>query len=300
MVFLPELTLLGSSLVIFIISLVEPDSKIIRNSVLGLGAAVVIATLLSLGTQGELFFGSYRVDLYSQLFKCLIAGAMFVVLLFSKDMKGVANKVRPEYYLFLFISVLGLMMLVSSVELLAIFVALELSSFGVYLMVPLRNEAGNGRVQMEAGIKYILFGVTATGFMLFGMSYIFGLTGTTYLAQIVEKISSLYSQPAAIIGMVMFMAGFFYKLAIFPFHFWVPDVYEGASNETTAFIASVPKLAAVALLIRITDMVSGEGQLIVNLLMLVALASMFYGNLSALVQKDLKRMLGFSGIAHAG
>ena len=100
--------------------------------------------------------------------------------------------------------------------------------------------------------------------------------------------------------MMMFMAGFFYKLAIFPFHFWVPDVYEGASNETTAFIASVPKLAAVALLIRITDMISSEGQLIVNLLIVIALASMFYGNLSALVQKDLKRMLGFSGIAHAG
>lgn len=300
MQFLPELTLLGSSLVIFILSLAEPDAKILRNSILGLGAIVVIATLMSLGAEGELFFGSYRVDLYSQLFKCLMSGAMFFVLIFGKGMKGIAAKVQPEYYLFLFISVLGLMMLVSSVELLAIFVALELSSFAVYLMVPLRNEAGNGRIQMEAGIKYLLFGVTATGFMLFGMSYIYGLTGTTFLPQIVDKLSSLYNQPAAIVGMMMFMAGFFYKLAIFPFHFWVPDVYEGASNETTAFIASVPKLAAVALLIRITDMVSGEGQLIVNLLMVVALASMFYGNLSALVQKDLKRMLGFSGIAHAG
>lgn len=300
MQFLPELTLLGSSLVIFILSLAEPDAKILRNSILGLGAIVVIATLMSLGAEGELFFGSYRVDLYSQLFKCLMSGAMFFVLIFGKGMKGITAKVQPEYYLFLFISVLGLMMLVSSVELLAIFVALELSSFAVYLMVPLRNEAGNGRIQMEAGIKYLLFGVTATGFMLFGMSYIYGLTGTTFLPQIVDKLSSLYNQPAAIVGMMMFMAGFFYKLAIFPFHFWVPDVYEGASNETTAFIASVPKLAAVALLIRITDMISSEGQLIVNLLIVIALASMFYGNLSALVQKDLKRMLGFSGIAHAG
>jgi len=300
MPFLPELTLLGGSLVIFILSLVEPDSRILKNSILGLGAIVVIAAFLSLGATGDLFFKSYRVDLYSQLFKCLISGAMFFVLLFSKEMKGITTKIRSEYYLFLFISVLGLMMLVSSVELLAIFVALELSSFAVYLMVPMRKESGNGHIQMEAGIKYILFGVTATGFMLFGMSYIYGLTGTTFLAPIVDNMASLYNQPAAIVGMVMFMAGFFYKLAIFPFHFWVPDVYEGAANETTAFIASVPKLAAVALLIRITDMVSSEGQLIVNLLMVVALASMFYGNLSALVQKDLKRMLGFSGIAHAG
>lgn len=300
MQFLPELTLLGVSLIIFFISLLGLDPKMVRNIVLGLGSVVFASTLMSCHQTGELFFGSYRIDLYSQLFKCLISGAMLFVLLFTKRLDGVASKIQPEYYLFLFTSVLGLMMLVSSVELLGIFIALELSSFSVYIMVPMRNESGINRIQMEAGIKYILFGVMATGFMLFGMSYIFGLTGTTYLAEIVPKLSGLYYQPAAVVGMMMFMAGFFYKLAIFPFHFWVPDVYEGASNETTAFIASVPKLAAVALLIRITDMVSGEGQLIINLLIVLALASMFYGNLSALVQKDFKRMLGFSGIAHAG
>jgi len=98
----------------------------------------------------------------------------------------------------------------------------------------------------------------------------------------------------------MVLAGFFYKLALFPFHFWVPDVYQGASNETTAFIATVPKLGAVALLIRITTLISGEGQTMVNVLIVCALLSMFYGNLSALVQKDVKRLLGYSGISHAG
>jgi NADH-quinone oxidoreductase subunit N len=100
--------------------------------------------------------------------------------------------------------------------------------------------------------------------------------------------------------MAMVLAGFFYKLAIFPFHFWVPDVYEGAANETTAFIASVPKIAAVALLIRLVHMASADGHALINLLKVCAVLSMFYGNLSALVQKDVKRMLGFSGIAHAG
>lgn len=298
MLFIPELTLLSVTLIIFFVSLSEPDAKIIRKIALVFGCIVFISSLISLNQKGTLFFNSYRVDLFSQLFKCLISGAMFFVLLFSKRLHGVSDKIHSEYYLFLFTSVLGLMMLVSSVELLAIFVALELSSFAVYIMVPLRSE--NGRSQMEAGIKYVLFGVTATGVMLFGMSYLFGLTGTTYLSELVAKLSTMYNQPAAILGVAMFMAGFFYKLAIFPFHFWVPDVYEGAANETTAFIASVPKLAAVALLIRIVNLISGEGQLIVNLLIFVSLASMFYGNLSALVQKDLKRMLGFSGIAHAG
>ena len=197
-------------------------------------------------------------------------------------------------------SVLGLMMLVSSVELLSIFVALELSSFAVYVMVPMRNNATASGSQVEAGIKYLLFGVMATGLMLFGMSYMYGLTGSTQLPVIADKLSLMYSQPAAVISIVLVLAGFFYKLAIFPLHFWVPDVYEGASNETTAFIAAVPKLAAVALLIRLVTLVSSEGEVIVNVLMVCALLSMFYGNLSALIQKDVKRLLGFSGISHAG
>lgn len=300
MQFLPELTLLGAGLIVFIISLGKASADTTRNVAIGLGAAVFVATLLSFCQTGKLFYDAYQVDLYSQVFKTLIAGAMLIVLIFGGNLKGIDNSVRPEYYLFLFISVLGLMMLVSSVELLSIFVALELSSFAVYIMVPMRDDSGNLKFQMEAGIKYLLFGVTATGFMLFGMSYMYGLTGSTQLSVVIEKLSLMYSQPAAVIAMVMVLAGFFYKLAIFPFHFWVPDVYEGASNETTAFIASVPKLAAVALLIRLVSLISGDGQVIVNILMVCAVLSMFYGNLSALVQKDLKRMLGFSGIAHAG
>jgi len=132
------------------------------------------------------------------------------------------------------------------------------------------------------------------------MSYIYGLTGTTQLPLIAERLADMYTQPAAIIAVALVLAGFFYKLAIFPLHFWVPDVYEGASNETTAFIAAIPKLAAVAILIRIINLISGDGQTIVTALTVCALASMFYGNLSALVQKDVKRLLGFSGISHAG
>jgi NADH-quinone oxidoreductase subunit N len=300
MQFLPELILLGASLIIFLVSLGKPDSNKIQTIAICLGTAVFAATLVSLNEKGILFFNSYKVDLYSQVFKTLIAASFLVVLILGQKLKSIKNTVQPEYYLFMFVSVLGLMMLVSSVELLAIFIALELSSFAVYIMVPMRDESGRYRFQMEAGIKYLLFGVTATGFMLFGMSYMFGLTGSTHLDVVMVKLSQMYTQPAAIIAIMMVLAGFFYKLALFPFHFWVPDVYEGASNETTAFIASVPKLAAVAVLIRLVSMVTGEGQTIVTIFMVCAVLSMFYGNLSALVQTDLKRMLGFSGIAHAG
>jgi NADH-quinone oxidoreductase subunit N len=153
---------------------------------------------------------------------------------------------------------------------------------------------------MESAIKYIFYGVIATGIMLFGMSYLFGLTGTTYFNELIPKLHTLASEPVAIVGIAMVLCGFFFKLAVFPFHFWVPDVYQGASNETTAFIASVPKLAAVALLIRITTLVTPQSDAIISIFVVLAVCSMFYGNLCALVQKDIKRMLGFSGIAHAG
>jgi NADH-quinone oxidoreductase subunit N len=300
MLFLPELTLSGVGLIFFLLSLGKPSSTKIKNLAITLSALVVLVTLMCLKSEGELFYRAYRIDFFSQLFKLLIALATLVVLIFSDPIADVKEKIRTEYYLFLFIAVLGLMMLVSSVELLAIFVSLELSSFAVYLMVPLRNNTSGAGSHVEAGIKYLLFGVMATGFMLFGMSYIFGLTGSTQLFIISDKLNLIYSQPVAVVAIVLVLAGFFYKLALFPLHFWVPDVYEGAANETTAFIAAVPKLAAVALLIRITALINAETETIVNILIVCALLSMFYGNLSALVQKDAKRLLGFSGIAHAG
>lgn len=300
MLFLPELTLLGAGLVLFFLSLGQPGSGRAKTVAIVLAAVTLLACLLSLKSEGLLFYSAYRVDLFSQMFKMLIALGTLAILVFSAEDSGIKQKTQSEYYLFLFMSVLGLMMLVSSVELVAIFVSLELSSFAVYVMVPMRKDSTAKGYQVEAGIKYLLFGVMATGLMLFGMSYIYGLTGTTQLPVIAERLATMYTQPAAIIAVTLVLAGFFYKLALFPLHFWVPDVYEGASNETTAFIAAIPKLAAVAVLVRIVNLISGEGQAIVNVLVVCALASMFYGNLSALVQKDVKRLLGFSGISHAG
>lgn len=300
MLFLPELILLLGTLSLFLVSLGSPAIETLRKLTIIVSVLVLIATLVCLKQNGSLFFDSYRVDFFSQLFKFLIIAATLAVLIFSERSPGIKSDVKAEYYVFLFTGVLGLMMLTSSVELLAILVALELSSFAVYIMVPMRSTNSAGALQMESGIKYLLFGVMSTSFMLFGMSYIFGLCGSTYLDDIASRIEPLYYQPAAIVAMIMIMAGFLYKLAIFPFHFWVPDVYEGAANETTAFIAAVPKIAAVAVMIRIVSLISAEGQTVVNLLLVCAICSMFYGNLSALVQKDFKRMLGFSGISHAG
>ncbi|HEB68832.1 MAG TPA: NADH-quinone oxidoreductase subunit N, partial [Desulfobulbus sp.] len=301
MAILPELALIAGALAFFALSLSKSlDSTQVKNSAVVFGFIILICSIISYNQQATLFYGSYEIDMYSQLFKLIIGFALCVVLIFGQNLKGIDENIRPEYYIFLFLSGLGLMMLVSAVELITLFVSLELSSFALYLLVPMRDDRTGVRTQMEAGIKYILFGVMATGFMLFGMSYLFGLTGSTYIKDIVPALGAVSSQPAAFFAVMMVLGGFFYKLAVFPMHFWVPDIYQGASNETTGFIATVPKLGAVALLIRFMTLPTGQPELLVNLLIVLALCSMFYGNLSALVQKDIKRMLGFSGISHAG
>jgi len=300
MLFAPELLLLLGSLLIFLFSLTDEDGRNAKNTAIAVAVGTAILIFSGLNNNGDLFLGAYRVDLFSQLFKLMISLGVTAVLIFGRELKDITDDIRPEYYLFLLLSALGLMMLVSSIELITLFVALELSSFSLYILVPMRSDQKGLRSQMEAGIKYILFGVTATGIMLYGMSYLFGLTGTTYLVDMLPRLTGLIGEPAAIAGIAMLMCGFLFKLAVFPFHFWVPDVYQGASNETTAFIASVPKLGAVAILIRIVMMAAPEGTALINMMVVLAICSMFYGNLSALVQTDIKRMLGFSGIAHAG
>lgn len=298
--FAPELWVLAGCLILFIVSLCNVNSRTAKIWIGIIAFFNIVVTSLALFSEGDLFFNAYRIDLFSQLFKLLVAAGFGVVVLLGNEFRGIEEEVKVEYYLFMLLSTLGLMMVVSCVELLSLFVALELSSFALYLMVPMRDDRTGTRSQMESAAKYILFGVLATGVMLFGMSYLFGLTGTTYLGELLVKLHTIGDQPAVIVGITMVLAGFFFKLGLFPFHFWLPDVYQGATNETTAFIASVPKLAAVALLIRVAALYSPEGQTAGILIGGLAVFSMFYGNLLALVQKDIKRMLGFSGIAHAG
>ncbi|MBU0481492.1 MAG: NADH-quinone oxidoreductase subunit N [Proteobacteria bacterium] len=298
--FAPELWVLTGCLILFGVSLFKVSSRTVKLWVGFIALINIVVTSLTLFQEGPLFFNAYQIDLFSQLFKLLVAVGLGVVVLLGNEFPGIEKEVKAEYYLFMLLSSLGLMMVVSCVELLSLFIALELSSFALYLMVPMRDDRSGVRSQMESAAKYILFGVMATGIMLFGMSYLFGLTGTTYLGELLPRLHSIADQPAAVVGITMVLAGFFFKLGLFPFHFWLPDVYQGATNETTAFIASVPKLAAVALLIRVSALYLPEGQTASLLLGGLAVFSMFYGNLLALVQKDIKRMLGFSGIAHAG
>jgi NADH-quinone oxidoreductase subunit N len=190
-----------------------------------------------------------------------------------------------------------MMMLTSSVELLTIYVSLELSSYSLYILVPLRR--GDG-IDVEAGIKYLFIGAVSSGFMLFGLSYIFGAAHSTYLADIMKAMPHLLHSPIGLVGLILAMAGFFFKLSVFPFHFWAPDVYQGGANQVVAFIATASKAVAVALILRMAALGVGLGYSFAQVIMVLSIISMTLGNLVAIIQRDFKRMLAYSSIAHAG
>ncbi len=296
----PELALLLGALMQFILSLGEPPVRQVRRLALVTAVVFLLAALYGLGQSGALFDGAYRVDSFSQFLKVILGLGFVALVLVSGDLPDIRPEVKPEYFFFLTLSVCGLTLLVSSVDLLTLVIALQLSSFPLYLLVPMRREALGRRTQMESAMKYLMLGIAANGIMLFGMSYLFGLTGTTRLPELFARLAPQIDSTAAIVGLAMTFAGIFYKLAVFPFHFWTPDVYQGASNETASLIASLPKVGAVAVLVRLVSLAAPGQESLALLLAVLAIASMFYGNLIALMQDDLKRLLGFSGIAHAG
>jgi NADH-quinone oxidoreductase subunit N len=298
MLFGPELYYLGAALTFFALSLRRQERVRADYQVaLVLTALGVVVTAACLFQQGELFFKAYRVDLFSQVFKFALALGLFLVLTISHNLAQIEARFHAEYYLFLTTTTIGMMMLVSSVELLTIYVALELSSYSLYILVPMRR--GDG-IDVEAGIKYLFIGAVSSGFMLFGLSYIFGATHTTYLSEILPRLPLLVASPIGVLGLLLTLAGFFFKLSVFPFHFWAPDVYQGAANQVTAFIATASKAAAVALLLRLAALGTSYGYSFTQALMILSIVSMTLGNLVAIVQKDFKRLLAYSSIAHAG
>lgn len=257
---------------------------------------VLCASVVSLGATGELFHASYRIDRLSQFFKLAVAFGFAFVVLNALRQSTLATEDRSDYFLFMGLSAWGLMLLASAVELVTLYLALELSSYSLYVLIPLR---GKTRESAEAAAKYILFGAASTAVSLYGLSLLIAAQKTTYIAALANGSWAFADNPMGVIGLCLFVCGMFYKLALFPFHFWCPDVYQGTSNETAAFVATLPKLGAVVLLIRLSAMLK-PGLEITNILAVLALISMTFGNLSALVQKDVKRLLGFSSVAHAG
>ena len=190
-----------------------------------------------------------------------------------------------------------MMLLVSSVHILTVYVALELSSYSLYVLVSLRRQRELG---FEAGLKYFLVGVSASAVMLFGMALLYGALQAAYIVDLVRALPAALNAPLVAVGLMMTLCGFFFKLAVFPFHFWAPDAYQGGAHQVAAYLATASKVAAIAVLVRMVAAGGGHTDYLAQVLVVLAVVSMTVGNLVALVQQDLKRMLAYSSIAHAG
>jgi NADH-quinone oxidoreductase subunit N len=259
-----------------------------------IGMAVCIAGVRS---EGLLFAETYKVDLYSQVFKVVLSMGVFLVICICTDLNGVSADHHAEFYLCLFTCVMAMMMLASAVHLLTIYVALELSSYSLYVLVVMNRRQNVG---VEAGLKYFLVGIVASAVMLFGLAILYGSVRATYLSEIVQVIPSLVNQPLVIIGLMLSLGGFLFKLAVFPFHFWAPDVYQGAPNQVAAFISTSSKVAAVAILVRFVALSGGGSIYLAHSLVALAIITMTVGNLAAIAQRDFNRLMAYSSIAHAG
>ena len=295
--FLPELFQIAIVLGLFLQSVRKPGPKNGGAVWLPLAAAIgLVIAGFSLESRGIVLWEAYHIDGLSQFFKFAVSLGFVIAVLNANRQPTLLPEKQSDYFLLLSLSALGLMALASSVEMITIFLALELSSYSLYALIPLR--ASDPRAS-EAGIKYILFGAAATALSLFGLAYILMDQHSGYLAVLSQKSWTWKEAPLGVMGLTLFMAGFFYKLALFPFHFWAPDVYDGTSNETAAYAATLPKLGAVVILIRLAAMLK-PGLQITTILAVLGAFSMTFGNLAALTQQDIKRMLGYSSVAHAG
>jgi NADH-quinone oxidoreductase subunit N len=291
----PEIYFLTVTIVFLILSTTRQNGRRDFSAAFFLAGLGVAVTLATVHMEGFLIYGAYRIDLFSQIFKGLVSIGFFLVVCLCSSLSGIREEKHAEFYLLLTTCTLGMMLLVSSQELLTMYVALELTSYSLYALVPLRS----GGQQMEAGIKYFLIGIATSALMLFGMACLFGAAQTTYIAELARKLPGLLNTPMAFIGLLLTLCGFFFKLALFPFHVWAPGVYQGAANQVTAFVATATKGIALAMLARLISMGHGNTSL-AHVLITLAIISMTYGNLVALIQKDFKRLLAYSAIAHAG
>jgi NADH-quinone oxidoreductase subunit N len=246
----------------------------------------------------QAFYGTIQIDAFSVFFHLLIAAVVLVTLLGSLDyFEGNATH-AGEYFALTLFGAVGMMLMTVSVELLMVFIGLEISSISTYIMAGFRKGQATGS---ESAIKYFLLGSFATAFFLYGIALAFGATGSTSIAAIAAGLATSATPKMALMALAMIVIGLGFKVSAAPFHVWTPDVYQGAPAPVVGLMSTAPKAAAFAVLLRITfSGFPGMEHQWAILIGILAVLSMTIGNLGALLQKDVKRMLAYSSIAHAG
>lgn len=274
-------------------------------SIAGLAVSALISiSLWGSGTQA-IFNNMLAVDTFSLIFKLLFSGIAILVILASLDYTGKLERYQGEYYALILLSTLGMMLMAAATELITIYVAVELTVLPICVLVCMLRD----QKSPEAGLKYLLLSATISAVLLFGMALVFGVTGKTQINEIAAAISGMSltnagANPALIAGIVLIIAGFGFKIATVPFHMWVPDVYEGAPTPITAYLSVASKAAGFAVIIRVfLASFSEPAWLAANwgmMFAVLAAITMTVGNVLAIPQTNIKRMLGYSSIAQAG
>ena len=310
--FIPEIYLSLLFMLLIVIDLVAKGRK---NNLLSISTLIGLAGSIFFIYQqhhlpaGEIFFGMYVLDEFALFFKYffVLAGMLAVVITMADEQFESEVKSMGEYYALIIAMVIGMIMMASSADLMMIFLSMELVSFSAFILTGYfkRNPRSS-----EAALKYLVYGAVSSGLMVYGFSLIYGLTAQTNLISISSEFSIHgYDPLLMILATLLILAGFGYKIGAVPFHFWAPDVYEGAPTPITAYLSVASKAAGFALLLRFFYIAVPHGGPVyedilginwVSLLILLSVASMIYGNVVALWQKNVKRLLAYSSIAHAG
>ena len=299
---LPELVLTLTGVAVMLIDASLPPGFPRRY----LGMFAAIGTTLALWASlwqislpvGTGFYSTVETSPFTVFFHVLICGIVLVALLLSLDTLPEDSHHQGEFYALIVFGAVGMCLLTGAVELLLVFIALEISSISTYVLAGYHKNTARGP---EAAIKYFLLGSFATAFLLYGIALIFGATGTTQIYEIARLAPTAANHSFILAGLALILVGILFKVSAAPFHVWTPDVYEGAPSPVVALLSTAPKAAAFALLLRVVyEMLPSLRALWSPLLWIVAVLSMTVGNLAALRQENVKRMLAYSSIAHAG
>lgn len=301
---LPELFLLSAISIILLFDLFISDR--LKHITYYLSQLALLLTgFLAFNLIGEsaiIFSGTFVLDTLGSTFKVFILGFAIIALAYTRHYLKVHDLLRNEYFILALMSILGMLIMVSGHSLLTLYLGLEIMSLSLYALIA---TARDRTAAIEAALKYFVLGAIASGLLLYGMSMIYGISGSLNIAQISNFASAatLGSQQTLILnfGLVFLVIGVAFKLGAVPFHMWVPDVYQGSPTSVTMFLSSVPKIAAVAILIRL--LIDGLGSLQYywsDLFMILAILSIAIGSLVALNQTNIKRMLAYSTISHIG
>jgi NADH-quinone oxidoreductase subunit N len=296
---LPELLAFGFALLVLMVGVFVPSSKGLTAGLAALGAAAVFvaaAVLFASGFSGSFFGGGYVVDNFALYFKLVVSGAaLFAIIAASRWSARTGDE--PEYLALILSVVVGALLLVSMRDLFGIFLALELATIPSYALVAFDRSR---RESSEGAMKYLVTGVIASSVLLYGFVLIYGVAGSAALADIGEAFSSGMS-PVALLGLALAVSGFAFKLSAAPFHFWTPDAYQGAPTSAAAFLSVAPKAATFAVLLRILlEGMPAATPTWTGIMVFLSIATMFIGNLFALQQRNVRRMLAYSSVAHSG